>query len=68
MADLDGADFWWCLFASLGIELLLAKPETLEIEAGETPKAGNALLFGFLVTFTNPKAIVLFARIFLQQL
>ena len=50
--------------AYLGIRLLLAKPETLEIEAGETPKAGNALLFGFLVTLTNPKAIVLFASVF----
>ena len=64
MADLDGADCWWCLFAYLGIKLLLARPETLEIEAGEAPKAGNALLFGFLVTISNPKAIVLFASIF----
>ncbi|MEM9358917.1 MAG: LysE family translocator [Pseudomonadota bacterium] len=50
--------------AYLGIRLLLAKPETLEIEAGDTPRAGNALLFGFLVTLTNPKAIVLFASVF----
>ena len=28
------------------------------------PLKGNALVFGFLVTLTNPKAIVLFASVF----
>ena len=48
----------------LGIRLLLAKPEAMEVsEAGEA-RRGNALLFGLGVTLTNPKAIVLFASVF----
>ena len=48
----------------LGIKLLRTKPR--EIELGETrPSSANrAILFGFLVTLTNPKAIVLFASVF----
>ncbi|QQS11008.1 MAG: LysE family transporter [Rhodospirillales bacterium] len=52
----------------LGIKLVRAKPAVIEIDvagdgAARRP-AGNALLFGFLVTLTNPKAIVLFASVF----
>lgn len=50
--------------AWLGIRLILAKPA---VAADEEPKElvrGNALLFGFLVTLTNPKAMVLFASVF----
>ena len=53
--------------AYLGIRLLLIKPETLDIADDDTSHDGrdsNALLFGFLVTLTNPKAIVLFASVF----
>ncbi|MEM8972973.1 MAG: LysE family translocator [Pseudomonadota bacterium] len=50
--------------AYLGVKLLLAKPETLEIKEGDPSSEGNPLLFGFLVTLTNPKAIVLFASVF----
>ncbi|MCW7545450.1 LysE family transporter [Aurantimonas litoralis] len=32
--------------------------------AGEGPRERSALLFGFVVTLTNPKAIVLFASVF----
>jgi threonine efflux protein len=49
--------------AWLGIRLLLAKP----VAIGQQPQGavrGNALLFGFIVTLTNPKAIVLFASVF----
>ena len=54
----------------LGIRLLRAKPAA--ISADDVPRGppapggmkGNALVFGFLVTLTNPKAIVLFASVF----
>ena len=46
----------------LGIRLFFAKPEEIEIDA--TARKGNPLLFGFLVTLTNPKAVVLFASVF----
>ena len=54
----------------LGIRLLRAKP--VAIGADDVPRGppapggmkGNALVFGFLVTLTNPKAIVLFASVF----
>lgn len=49
----------------LGLRLLLTKPAPLAVEDGQAPaKANRALLFGFLVTLTNPKAIVLFASVF----
>src|SRR5690606_6484542 len=48
----------------LGIRLLLARPQRLEVSAEAEGPHGNPLLFGFLVTLTNPKAIVLFASVF----
>ena len=48
----------------LGIRLLRAKPGKMEDAAAQGPLRGNALLFGFFVTLTNPKAIVLFASVF----
>jgi threonine efflux protein len=69
------ADYQWlawavrvlggCYLIYLGIRLFLAsrgKPAEIVIE-GQKPR-GNPLLFGFLVTLTNPKAIVLFASVF----
>ena len=69
------ADYQWlawavrvlggCYLIYLGIRLFLAsrgKPEEIVIE-GQKPR-GNPLVFGFLVTLTNPKAIVLFASVF----
>jgi threonine efflux protein len=48
----------------LGIKLIRATPQTIEI-LDETPsERHNAITFGFLVTLTNPKAIVLFASVF----
>jgi threonine/homoserine/homoserine lactone efflux protein len=48
----------------LGIKLLRSKPATMDDEAARSPVRGSALVFGFLVTLTNPKAIVLFASVF----
>lgn len=50
--------------AWLGIRLLLARPASIEIEGEGDPHTGNPLVFGFLVTLTNPKAIVLFTSVF----
>lgn len=47
-----------------GIRLLLTKAAAAEVDAGAAPARRSALLFGFLVTLTNPKAIVLFASVF----
>lgn len=48
----------------LGIKLLRAGPATLEENDAAPAGRHSALLFGFLVTLTNPKAIVLFASVF----
>jgi threonine efflux protein len=48
----------------LGIKLLRAKPASVDDAAVQGPVRGSALVFGFLVTLTNPKAIVLFASVF----
>ncbi len=47
----------------LGLRLIIKRPDRVEI-AGEAPRERSALLFGFVVTLTNPKAIVLFASVF----
>lgn len=50
--------------AYLGIRLILARRAD-DAETGMQPLVkGNAFVFGFLVTLTNPKAIVLFASVF----
>lgn len=56
---LGGAYLAW-----LGIKLLRAKPAPPGEEIARGPVRGSALLFGFIVTLTNPKAIVLFASVF----
>ncbi len=48
----------------LGIRLLRARPQAIEIDAARAPSRHRAVLFGFLVTLTNPKAVVLFASVF----
>ncbi len=53
-----------CYLAWLGFGLLMSKPQTVAIEGEPDRQKGNPLLFGFLVTLTNPKAIVLFASVF----
>ena len=48
----------------LGIKLLRARPQTIDLGQANPPSRHRAILFGFLVTLTNPKAIVLFASVF----
>jgi threonine efflux protein len=48
----------------LGIKLLRAKPQEIDLDQANPPSRHRAVLFGFLVTLTNPKAIVLFASVF----
>ena len=44
--------------------MLRARPQDVEIDPASRPAGKRAILFGFLVTLTNPKAIVLFASVF----
>ena len=53
-----------CYLIYLGIKLVFAKPQLIDITSGAGKPRGNPLLFGFLVTLTNPKAIVLFTSVF----
>ncbi|MCB1491224.1 MAG: LysE family transporter [Rhodobiaceae bacterium] len=53
-----------CYLAYLGIRLLLARHDDLESAGLSARQTGNPFVFGFLVTLTNPKAIVLFASVF----
>jgi threonine efflux protein len=53
-----------CYLAWLGIRLLMSQPQTLDLAGHSDGQKGNPYLFGFLVTLTNPKAIVLFASVF----
>ena len=48
----------------LGIRLVLTRPEQIEIAEDGRRSGPHPLVFGFLVTLTNPKAIVLFASVF----
>lgn len=48
----------------LGARLLWTKPAPVDIAAAGLPSRHRAVLFGCLVTLTNPKAIVLFASVF----
>ncbi len=48
----------------LGIKLLRTKPRQIELDQAGQPSRNRAVLFGFFVTLTNPKAIVLFASVF----
>ena len=50
--------------AFLGLRLLFAKPKAIDVSEDPGPRHANSLVFGFLVTLTNPKAIVLFASVF----
>jgi threonine/homoserine/homoserine lactone efflux protein len=57
-----------CYLIYLGIKLIRARPKaddfTLTSDEITSKQRGNPVLFGFLVTMTNPKAIVLFASVF----
>ncbi|XHB98744.1 LysE family translocator [Nitratireductor sp. ac15] len=53
-----------CYLIYLGLKLLFTQPAKLEMTEGSDRPKGNPLVFGFLVTSTNPKAIVLFTSVF----
>ncbi len=53
-----------CYLAYLGLKLILTKPTAINIDQTAASNRGNPLVFGFLVTLTNPKAIVLFTSVF----
>ncbi|WP_340149218.1 LysE family transporter [uncultured Sneathiella sp.] len=53
-----------CYLIYLGIRLLFVKPDAMEIDPAARKPTRNAFLFGFLVTLTNPKAVVLFTSVF----
>jgi threonine efflux protein len=48
----------------LGIRLLRARPQEIVLDPSAPPSRHRAIVFGFLVTLTNPKAIVLFTSVF----
>ena len=48
----------------LGVRLLWTRAAPVDIAAAAPPSRHRAILFGFIVTLTNPKAIVLFASVF----
>lgn len=53
-----------CYLVYLGVVLVFSKPAVVEVSGRGDEPGRNALLFGFLVTLTNPKAIVLFTSVF----
>ncbi|MCY6381060.1 LysE family translocator [Hoeflea prorocentri] len=53
-----------CYLAWLGLRLLFTRAEPIEVSDTSSGRRHNAFVFGFLVTLTNPKAIVLFASVF----
>lgn len=54
-----------CYLIYLGVRLFFAKPQPIDVNGtGVGQPRGNPLLFGFLVTLTNPKAVVLFTSVF----
>ena len=57
-----------CYLIYLGMKLIRARPKAddfaLTSDETTSKQRGNPVLFGFLVTMTNPKAIVLFASVF----
>ncbi len=48
----------------LGLRMIFTKSQKLDLSADEPRKKGNPLIFGFLVTLTNPKAVILFTSVF----
>ncbi|MGI9410218.1 MAG: LysE family translocator [Hyphomicrobiaceae bacterium] len=48
----------------LGLRLLWAKPRAVSVNSECDSYDSNPLIFGFFVTLTNPKAMVLFASVF----
>lgn len=53
-----------CYLIYLGLRLLTAPVRRIDISQDPDDKRGSPFLFGFLVTLTNPKAVVLFTSVF----
>lgn len=53
-----------CYLVYLGVRIFFSGSRPVDIATADAKPRGNALLFGFLVTLTNPKAIVLFTSVF----
>jgi threonine/homoserine/homoserine lactone efflux protein len=53
-----------CYLVCLGLRLVLTRHQPVDMTDIGQRRRGNPLLFGFLVTLTNPKAIVLFTSVF----
>ena len=53
-----------CYLACLGFRLLLSRPAQIDVSGAVAGHPARALAFGFLVTMTNPKAVVLFTSVF----
>lgn len=53
-----------CYLIYLGIRLLSAGKQRIDVSQNSERAHGNPLIFGFLVTLTNPKAVVLFTSVF----
>lgn len=50
--------------AWLGARLLFSRPDPLEIDTADRRSGHSPFTFGFTVTLTNPKAVVLFTSVF----
>lgn len=48
----------------LGLRLVFAKPVQIDISELEQKRASNPFIFGFFVTLTNPKAVIIFSSVF----
>ncbi len=53
-----------CYLVYLGIRLAFTKPAKVDIKIEAGIQRGHPLVFGFLVTLTNPKAVILFTSVF----
>jgi threonine efflux protein len=53
-----------CYLIYLGFRLVFADARSIALADEGSAQRRNALLFGFLVTMTNPKAVVLFTSVF----
>lgn len=53
-----------CYLIYLGGRLLVVRRQQIDVSNGSHGLPRNPLVFGFLVTLTNPKAVVLFTSVF----
>jgi len=53
-----------CYLVGLGIRLVVSEAAQIDVPAEDANGLSRALMFGFAVTMTNPKAVVLFTSVF----